>query len=181
MSSTALQAIGSLITDALYLIWKPGRLGDVPEDYPPQSSAGPESLGRRATRGIGILIILKMTFIESIPHKEILRFCQRWQVRELALFGSALRADFKPERDADVLISFQAAANWGLFDHVQMRLHLEAIFKRKVDLVTLRTLEQTQNDLLRERILKTTKPVFDRNEEVYTGGSGPEITYSRCA
>ena len=77
-----------------------------------------------------------MTFIESVPQKEIFRICQRWQIREFALFGSVLRSDFKPESDVDVLISFQETADWGLFDHVQMRLDLEAIFQRRVDLVT---------------------------------------------
>jgi uncharacterized protein len=108
----------------------------------------------------GIIIVSRMKFIESIPQEELTRFCQRWQIREFALFGSALRADFKPESDVDVLVSFNEKANWGLFDHVQMRNDLEAIFKRKVDLVTRRALEQTQNQLLRDRILKTARVVF---------------------
>jgi predicted nucleotidyltransferase len=51
-----------------------------------------------------------------------------------------------------------------------MRLDLDAIFKRKVDLVTRRALEQTQNGLLRERILKTAKVIFADNEAVYAEG-----------
>ena len=109
---------------------------------------------------IGVIIAFKMTFIESIPQKDTIRFCQRWQIHEFALFGSALRVDFTPESDVDVLISFKETANWGLFDHVQMRLDLEAIFQRKVDLVPRRALEQTQNNLLRERILNTAKVIF---------------------
>lgn len=111
-----------------------------------------------------------MKFIESIPQKDLNRFCQRWQIREFALFGSALRADFKPESDVDVLLSFKETANWGLFDHVQMRLDLEALFKRKVDLITRRALEQTQNELLRERILRTAKVIFSDNEAAYAEG-----------
>jgi predicted nucleotidyltransferase len=111
-----------------------------------------------------------MIFVESISQKDIIRFCQRWQVREFALFGSVLRADFKPESDVDVLISFKENANWGLFDHVQMRLNLETIFHRKVDLVTRRALEQTQNALLRERILKTAQVIFSNDEAVYAEG-----------
>jgi predicted nucleotidyltransferase len=112
----------------------------------------------------------KMKFIESIPQKNILLFCQRWQIRELALFGSALRADFKSESDVDVLVSFSEKADWSLFDHVQMRLDLEAIFKRKVDLVTRRALDQSQNQLLRERILKTAKVVFAESQAAYAEG-----------
>jgi uncharacterized protein len=105
-----------------------------------------------------------MTFLESISREDLIRFCRRWQVRELALFGSALRPDFRPESDVDVLISFHERANWGLFDHVQMQLDLEGIFKRKVGLVTRRALEQTQNGLLREQILKTAKVIFAGDE-----------------
>lgn len=83
------------------------------------------------------------------------------------MFGSAIRADFKPESDVDVLVSFHETATWGLFDHVQMRLDLESIFKRKVDLVTRRALEQSQNHLLREHILNTAKVIFADNEAVH--------------
>ena len=121
-------------------------------------------------RLIGVIIDFKMTFVKSIPRGDLIRFCRRWQVRELALFGSALRPDFRPESDVDVLVSFHERANWGLFDHVQMRLDLEAIFKRKVDLVTRRALEQTQNGLLREHILKTAKVIFAGNEAVHAEG-----------
>jgi uncharacterized protein len=117
-----------------------------------------------------VIIDLKMTFLESISREDLIRFCRRWQVRELALFGSALRPDFTPESDVDVLISFHEKTNWGLFDHVQMRLDLEGIFKRKVDLVTRRALEQSQNHMLRENILKTAKVIFAGNEAVYAEG-----------
>lgn len=106
-------------------------------------------------------------FIESIPQKEIAGFCQKWQIREFALFGSVVGEQFKPESDIDVLISFNEKANWGLFDHVQMRLDLETIFKRKVDLITRRALEQSQNEILREDILKSAKTIFLNNEAVY--------------
>lgn len=119
---------------------------------------------------IGVIILFKMTLVESISREELIRFCRRWQVRELALFGSALRADFKPESDVDLLISFHESANWGLFDHVQMRLDLESIFKRKIDLVTRRALDQSQNGLLRERILNTARVIFADNEAVHAEG-----------
>jgi predicted nucleotidyltransferase len=86
------------------------------------------------------------------------------------LFGSAVRPDFHAESDVDVLISFHEGANWGLFDHVQMRLDLEAIFKRKVDLVTRRALEQSQNGILRERILTTARVIFAGSEAMHVEG-----------
>ena len=91
-------------------------------------------------------------------------------VQTCALPISSLRADFKPESDVDVLVSFVEKANWGLFDHVQMRIDLESIFKRKVDLVTRRALEQTQNHLLRDRILKNAEIIFSDHEAAYAEG-----------
>jgi predicted nucleotidyltransferase len=41
-----------------------------------------------------------------IPEDEIVEFCHRWQVTEMSLFGSALRGDFGPDSDVDVLVSF---------------------------------------------------------------------------
>src|SRR5215211_2277835 len=71
---------------------------------------------------MSVIIIFKMSFVESLPQEDIIRFCRRWSVRELALFGSVLRTDFKPESDVDVLVSFHRNMHWGLFDHVQMQL-----------------------------------------------------------
>jgi predicted nucleotidyltransferase len=56
-------------------------------------------------------------FVVTIPMDEITKFCQRWKIRELALFGSALRDDFSPDSDLDILVTFDADAEWGLFDH----------------------------------------------------------------
>lgn len=66
-------------------------------------------------------------------------FCQRWQVVELALFGSVLRDDFTPESDVDVLATFAPDAPWSYWDWGAMTEQLEAIFGRKVDLVEARS------------------------------------------
>jgi len=62
-------------------------------------------------------------------------FCKQWKVKELALFGSALRKDFRPDSDVDVLVTFRNDADWSLFDMVTMQEELGNIVGRKVDLV----------------------------------------------
>ena len=52
---------------------------------------------------------------------ELSEFCRRWKIVELALFGSVLRSDFKPDSDVDMLVSFAADAQWSLLDHVRMQ------------------------------------------------------------
>jgi len=99
--------------------------------------------------------------------QDIAQFCRRWLIRELSLFGSALRDDFKPESDVDVLVTFSEDSEWGLFDHVRMQQELQTLLDRKVDLISRRALLHTRNQLLREEILKTAKTIFSQGEETY--------------
>lgn len=71
----------------------------------------------------------------SLKMNKIKKFCLKWKIVEFSLFGSALRADFGPESDIDVLVSFMADARWDLYDLVEMRDELKNIFGREVDLV----------------------------------------------
>src|SRR3990172_3402444 len=105
-----------------------------------------------------------MKFLDSLELKDIVLFCKRWKIREFAVFGSILRDDFKPESDVDILVTFSQNAEWGLFDHVQMRTELESLLGRRVDLVTRRALEQTQNYIWRENILNSAKVIFSEDE-----------------
>jgi predicted nucleotidyltransferase len=94
-------------------------------------------------------------------------FCQRWQVLELALFGSALRDDFGLESDVDILVTLSPDADWSLLDHVQMTMELKAIFKNEVDLITRRGLERSNNWLRRDEILKTAQIIYDKGEIIH--------------
>jgi len=108
-----------------------------------------------------------MKFLDSLESKDIVLFCNHWKIREFAVFGSVLRDDFKPESDVDVLVTFSQSAEWGLFEHGQMQNELEFLLGRKVDLVTRRALEQTQNQLLRENIMNSAKVIFSDGETAY--------------
>ncbi len=87
-------------------------------------------------------------------------FCRRWQIRELSIFGSALREDFGPESDIDVLVEFDPAAQHTLFDMVHMHEQLGEVFGRQVDLVSRRGLQTSKNYLRREAILGSAKVVY---------------------
>ena len=71
----------------------------------------------------------------SLPEAEIAEFCQRWRIKELAVFGSVLRDDFRPDSDVDVLVVFHEDAPRSLSAYFKAEEELEQIVGRKVDLV----------------------------------------------
>jgi uncharacterized protein len=70
-----------------------------------------------------------------IPHELINAFCQKHYIRYLALFGSVVRDDFRPESDIDVLVEFKEGHTPGL-DFFLMEAELSELLGRKVDLQT---------------------------------------------
>jgi len=96
----------------------------------------------------------------SIPHKKIAEFCQRWKVVEFSLFGSAIREDFHPNSDIDVLVSFAPNARVSLFDLVDMEDELKNVFGREVDLVEKESILQSENYIRRKNILENTKVIY---------------------
>jgi predicted nucleotidyltransferase len=95
-----------------------------------------------------------------IDDERIAEFCRRWQIAELALFGSVLRDDFRPDSDVDVLVTFAPTADWSLFDHIAMEEELSNLLGRKVDLVSRRAVERSTNWIRREAILTTAEPLY---------------------
>lgn len=91
----------------------------------------------------------------------IKRFCNKWKISQLALFGSVVRDDFGPESDIDVLVSFEPDTNWTLFDLSDMEDDLAAIFGRQVDLVPKKGIEQSRNPLRKKQILDSAQVIYD--------------------
>jgi len=72
----------------------------------------------------------------TIPTEKVAEFCQRNRIRKLSIFGSALRGDFSPDSDIDVLVEFEPEAGVGLVRLAGMEIELSEILGRKVDLNT---------------------------------------------
>lgn len=96
----------------------------------------------------------------DIPKEKIAEFCQKWKIVELSLFGSVLRDNFRPDSDVDMLVTFAPDAEWSLFDHVAMEEELSEIFGRKVDMVSRRAIERSENYIRRKAILGTAQPYY---------------------
>ncbi len=96
----------------------------------------------------------------NLPMPQISEFCQRWQITELALFGSVLRDDFRPDSDIDCLVKFSDDAHWTLLHIGKMEDELKTIFQRDVDLVSRRGIESSRNYLRRKSILNSLETLY---------------------
>lgn len=96
----------------------------------------------------------------DIPQEGISGFCQRWQVIELALFGSALRDDFHPDSDVDVLVQFAPDVQRSLFDLAPMQDELQSILGRETDLVSRDGVEKSRNYIRRKDILESAQVIY---------------------
>ena len=96
----------------------------------------------------------------DIPQDRLEEFCRAHRISRLSLFGSALRDDFRPDSDVDVLVSFEAGTRHNLFDLVTMQDELQVILGREVDLVKREAVEQSENYIRRRHILQSEEPVY---------------------
>lgn len=95
-----------------------------------------------------------------LSQAQLAEFCQRWQISELALFGSVLRDDFQAHSDIDILITFAPEAKRGAFVLAQMQTELETLLGREVDLVSRRAIERSHNPIRRRNILDSAQVVY---------------------
>ena len=72
----------------------------------------------------------------SIDRQRIAEFCRQRHIRKLSVFGSALRDDFRPDSDVDVLVEFESGSTVGLLRLAGMELELSTLLGRRVDLRT---------------------------------------------
>jgi hypothetical protein len=96
----------------------------------------------------------------ELPQEAIADFCRRWRIREFAIFGSALREDFRPDSDVDVLVTFEPDVRWEFQHWLEMTRELESLFGRKVDMVERRLVEQSKNYIRRKHILSHLERIY---------------------
>ena len=99
----------------------------------------------------------------GVEPERIAEFCRKWQIKELALFGSALGDDFRPESDVDLLVTFhdphRSFGPW-MGELQEMQEELTRLFSRPVDFVLRDTVERSENYIRRRRILSELLPLY---------------------
>ena len=101
-----------------------------------------------------------MSSLISINQERIAEFCRRWNIVELAFFGSVLRDDFRLDSDIDVLVSFAPNIEYSLFGLVHIQDELSDILGRPVDLVERESVERSENYIRRKHILSNLERVY---------------------
>jgi predicted nucleotidyltransferase len=103
---------------------------------------------------------LSSTFPSFWPADRIEELCRRWKIVELSLFGSALREDFRPDSDVDLLARFAPDADWSLLDRARMEREFSEMLGREVDLVSRTAIEASPNWIRRQEILSTARALY---------------------
>ena len=97
---------------------------------------------------------------ELIAEELLTAFCRKWGIREMAVFGSVLRNDFDPESDVDFLVSFHEGLKPGWPLILDMQEELLVLVKRSVNVVERRNLEQSENYIKKEHILRNAQVIY---------------------
>ena len=95
-----------------------------------------------------------------VPTSRIAEYCRVNGIARLDVFGSALRADFGPESDIDLLVDFEPDRTPGLFDFVRMEQEFADLFGREVDLISRSGIERSRNYIRRAEILGSAETIY---------------------
>jgi hypothetical protein len=92
----------------------------------------------------------------TLEREKVAEFCRRHHIRKLALFGSVLRKDFRPDSDVDVLVEFEPGHIVGLIRLAGMERELTALIGRKADIRTPADLSR----YFRDEVLATAEVLY---------------------
>jgi predicted nucleotidyltransferase len=93
------------------------------------------------------------TQVDTLSLAEV---CRRYGVKELSLFGSAVRGETRPESDIDIMVEFEPGVRIGLIKFESLVEELELLARRRVDLVTKRGLKPW----IRPHVLKDARVIY---------------------
>lgn len=92
-----------------------------------------------------------------VPSEKIAELCKQYHIRRLALFGSVLREDFRPDSDIDILVEFEPGHTPG-FAFIDIQDKLSDLFGRTIDLNTPQDLSR----YFRDRVLAEAEVYYDQ-------------------
>lgn len=94
----------------------------------------------------------------NFPREKLAELCRRYHIRQMSLFGSVLRDDFRPDSDVDVLVEFETGKEPSFSGLLKLQSELSALFgQRQVDVATPSIL---RNPYRRKSIMKDLQPIY---------------------
>lgn len=94
-----------------------------------------------------------------LEHDDAIRcICANHAVRELRVFGSVLRPDFRPDSDIDLLVDFDESTSLNAFQrYFEFKEAMEQLLGRQVDLITLKSLS---NPYFKKELEETSQGLY---------------------
>ena len=93
-----------------------------------------------------------------LPKEKIERFCKKYHIAYLALFGSVLTPNFSEKSDVDILVKFEKKHTPHLFGLIGMESELSDILGYQVDLKTPNELSR----YFRDDVLAKAKTIYGK-------------------
>ena len=92
---------------------------------------------------------------------EVLRaFCEKWGVAELAVFGSVLRDDYRPDSDIDFLVTWAPGVKRTWKDIWAMKEELREVFLLEAGIAQRHVVEADFNPIRKRNILDSARVVY---------------------
>jgi len=95
-----------------------------------------------------------------IDRNRLAALCRRYGIERLEIIGSFAKGDAGPGSDVDILVTFGPETRIGL-EFVRLKEELEALFGRKVDLLTRASVENSPNKYFRRFALRRTEAIYE--------------------
>jgi Predicted nucleotidyltransferases len=94
----------------------------------------------------------------NLDKRKIEKFCRKYHIVYLALFGSVLTSNFSKKSDIDILVKFEKKYIPHLFSFAGIESELSEIIGREVDLKTPNDL----SPLFRDEVLAKAKTIYGK-------------------
>ncbi|WP_373480082.1 nucleotidyltransferase family protein [Geminocystis sp.] len=106
---------------------------------------------------------LKQKIDSSLEISEdiIIKFCQRFKIQQLAVFGSILRDDFNVDSDIDFLITLSSDVKLNLTFFQLMETDLKNLVNRDIDIIFKDNLKRSSNWIRKKEILTTAEVIYE--------------------
>lgn len=103
---------------------------------------------------------MRNSVIDVLSPEFLAEFCERYQIEELAVFGSAIRDDFRPDSNVDFLVTYAPDKRYAGWMDVPEQDEMEEMLGRKVDWLTKKTVERSRNPFFRREVLSNYEIIY---------------------